>query len=408
MERKVLMVVLDGLGDRPVPALGGRTPLQAARSPNLDWLAARGASGLMDPIAPGVPPGSDTSHLALLGYDPYEVYTGRGPFEAAGVGLDVRKGDVAFRCNFATVDDGMRVVDRRAGRIREGTAELARSLDGLEVEGMRVLFREGTEHRAALVLRGHGLSQAVSDPDPHRVGGKVEESRALEKGAEATARALNAFVDESHRILSRHPVSRARREAGLPPANIILPRGAGVFPRIEPLGEKFHLRAVCVAGVALIKGICRVVGMDILEVPGATGGLNTDMVAKVRAALDALASSDLVFVNIKACDIAGHDGKAEEKVRAIEAADRAFAYLREHWREDTVLAITADHCTPVSRMDHSGDPVPLLLHGAGVTGDGVEAFDEASAGQGRLGRLRGNELLPILLDLADRSPKFGA
>ncbi len=408
MERKILLVVLDGLGDRPVADLKGRTPLQAARRPTLDWFASRGSNGLMDPIAPGVPAGSDTSHLALLGYDPYEAYTGRGPFEAAGVGIEVKKGDVAFRCNFATVDEGMRVVDRRAGRIREGTADLARALDGLDLDGVKALIREGTEHRAALVLRGSGLSQSVTDPDPHKVGAKVERSRALDPASEATAKALNRFVEESHRILSDHPINRERVRKGLPPANIVLPRGGGTFPRIETLDEKLHLRAACIAGVAIIKGICRVAGLDVLEVRGATGGLDTDMVAKMRAAVKALDTYDLVFMNIKACDIAGHDGKAREKVRAVEQVDEAFGYLRDHWREDTIVALTADHSTPVSTGEHSGDPVPLMVCGEGVRTDRVTHFDEVSAGEGGLGRVRGKEVLSILLDLANRSHKYGA
>lgn len=408
MQRKILLVVLDGLGDRPVPALGGRTPLQAARTPVLDSIAADGCSGLLDPIAPGVPAGSDTSHLALLGYYPYQAYTGRGPFEAAGVGLEVKKGDIAFRCNFATVDTSMTVVDRRAGRIREGTAELASALDGMEFDGVRVMFREGTEHRAALVLRGEGLSMDVTDPDPHKVGAKVEKSRGSTVEGKRTAEVLNRFVSASHKMLEDHEVNVHRRSARLPPANIVLPRGAGTFPRIEPLDQKLGLKAVGIAGVTLIKGICRVVGMKTVEVQGATGGLQTDVVAKFRAALAALETNDMVFVNIKGCDIAGHDGKPEEKIAAIERIDRGMEYLRDHWRGDAVLAVTADHCTPVLRGDHSGDPVPLLIYGDGVRRDGVKMFDEVSAASGGLGRIRGKELMPILLDLSDRYVKYGA
>ncbi|HKZ88994.1 MAG TPA: phosphoglycerate mutase, partial [Thermoplasmata archaeon] len=158
MERqRILLMIFDGLGDRPLAELAHKTPLEAANKPTLDWFAQNGVNGLLDPIAPGIRPGSDTSHLALLGYDPFEVYTGRGPFEAAGVGIDVQKGDIAFRGNFVTVDEERKIVDRRAGRIRDGTDELAKALDGMKLGRTKVLFRAGTEHRAALVLRGKGL-----------------------------------------------------------------------------------------------------------------------------------------------------------------------------------------------------------------------------------------------------------
>ncbi len=403
-----MMVVFDGIGDRPVPNLGEKTPLQAARRPNLNALASSGACGLMDVIAPGIRPGSDTAHLALFGHDPFKVYTGRGPFEAMGVGLEVRPGDVALRCNFATVGASMTVLDRRAGRIREGTAELARALDGWEHEGVRVHFREGTEHRGVLLLRGSDLSPDVTDPDPHREGLKVAECAPKSPGAELTARVVNEFVRRSIRLLKDHPVNKARVKAGLRPANIILPRGAGIMPKLPTLKERYGLSSSAVAGVALVKGICRVSGMEVLEVAGATGGLDTDMGAKLRAALGALERSDLVFVNIKAADICGHDGDARGKARVVERIDRAMGLIREGLPEDTFVALTSDHSTPVCVRDHSADPVPLLIHGPGVRRDGVRSFDELACARGGLGRLRGMELLPVLIDLAGRAEKFGA
>lgn len=402
------MVVFDGLGDRPVPGLGGKTPLQAAERPNLNALASRGACGLMDVIAPGVRPGSDTAHLALFGHDPFKVYTGRGPFEAMGVGLEVRPGDVALRCNFATVDASMTILDRRAGRIREGTAELARALDNWEHEGVRVRFREGTEHRGVLLLSGAGLSPDVTDPDPHKEGLRVADCTARSPGAELTARVVNAFVQRSHCLLRDHPVNEARVSAGQRPANIVLPRGAGVMPRLPTIKERYGLNCSAITGVALVKGICRVSGMEVLDVAGATGGLDTDMGAKLRAALGALERSDLVFVNIKAPDICGHDGDAAGKVRVVARMDRAMALVRAGLPGDTFLAVASDHSTPVCVRDHSADPVPLLIYGPGVRRDGVTSFGELSCARGGLGRLRGMELLPVLLDLAGRSEKFGA
>lgn len=408
MEKRVFLLVCDGLGDRPVRELDGRTPLQAARAPHLDAFAREGALGLVDLVAPGVRPGSDTAHLALFGYDPFEVYTGRGPFEAAGVGLKVQAGDVALRCNFATVDDRGRVVDRRAGRIREGTADLARALTGLEVEGVQVDFREGTEHRAALVLRGPGLDPRITDGDPHDLGLPAAPVRPLASEAEKTARVVNTFVERARRVLADHPVNRERRAGDLPPANAVLPRGAGAFPRIPLVPDRWGLRFAAIAGVALVRGICGAVGMDVLPVRGATGGMDTDMEAKVVAAMGALGRYDAVVVNIKAPDIAGHDGKPWEKVDAIERIDASLATLRDGFQEDWILAVTADHSTPCATGDHSADPVPLLVHGEGVRRDGVGSFDEIAAASGSWGRLRGRDLLPSLLDLANRTEKFGA
>ncbi|HKZ99592.1 MAG TPA: 2,3-bisphosphoglycerate-independent phosphoglycerate mutase [Thermoplasmata archaeon] len=405
---KILLFIFDGLGDRPVTELGHKTPLEAAPKPALDWFASNGVNGLLDPIAPGVRPGSDTSHLALLGYDPFEVYTGRGPFEAAGVGIEVRKGDIAFRGNFVTVDDANRIVDRRAGRIREGTAELAAALDGMKLGRVVAHFRAGTDHRAALVLRGKGLSPNVGDTDPHEVGAEILEAKPTEGKAKATAKAVNAFTREARERLEDHPVNRARVAKGEPPANGVVLRGAGIVPHLPSVAERYGLKAAGIAGVALIKGICRAVGIEVLDVRGATGGLDTDMIGKADAALRALGSHDFVLVNVKAADLCGHDGNASEKIRAIERIDGMMAHLKAQLPGDAVIALTADHSTPVALKDHSGDPVPVTIFGDGVHVDDVSRFDERSAAKGGLGRIRGLDLMPILLSHANRAKKFGA
>ncbi len=407
-QRKILLIIFDGLGDRPVTELGHKTPLEAAPKPTLDWFASNGTNGLLDPIGPGVRPGSDTSHLALFGYDPLEVYTGRGPFEAAGVGITVEPGDVALRCNFVTVDDDLKILDRRAGRIREGTEELAKALDGMKLGRVKVLFRAGTEHRAALVLRGKGLSPQVSDTDPHEHGVKVPDAEPLVPKAKATAKALNAFTKEAYQRLKDHPVNRKRVERGEQPANLVLCRGAGIFPNIEAITQRYKLKAAGIAGVALIKGMYRSVGMDVLEVEGATGGLDTNMVAKADAALKALTDYDLVVVNVKAADLCGHDGKSSEKIKVIERIDQMMAHLKSRLPQDVIVALTSDHSTPVALQDHSGDPVPVTIFGEGVRVDEVPHFDERSVARGALGRIRGRDLMPILLSLANRAEKFGA
>jgi 2,3-bisphosphoglycerate-independent phosphoglycerate mutase len=407
-KKKMLMVVCDGVSDRPVRQFEGKTPLQVARKPAMDAVARNGVTGTLDVIAPGVIPGSDTAHLALFGYDPYKVYTGRGPIEAAGANIPLVRGDVAFRCNFATSDSGMRITDRRAGRIRSGTPELAASLSGMTIEDVEVIFKEASEHRAVLVLRGPGLDHRVSEVDPHHEGAAILRSSPSSPEAEKTARVLNEFVARSHEILSKHPVNGQREMEGLPPANIVLPRGAGRMGDIEPLPERYGISCAAVAGVTLVKGICRLVGMHVPDVKGATGGLDTDYSAKADAALSLMDEHDLVFVNVKAPDIAGHDGDFRLKTQVIESIDVMLGRILQSIHEEVVVVLTGDHSTPVAVKDHSADPVPVAVSGADSRVDGVRTFDEISVASGALGRIRGMDLMPIVLGMANRSRKFGA
>jgi 2,3-bisphosphoglycerate-independent phosphoglycerate mutase len=373
----------------------------------MDAVARHGMNGMMDVIGPGIVPGSDTAHLALFGYDPYKSYTGRGPIEAAGAGISLEKGDVAFRCNFATVNESMEVTDRRAGRIKSGTSLLAGALSGMRIEDVEVIFKEGSEHRGVLVLRGPGLDHRVSEVDPHHEGA-ILQAAALAPTAEKTARVLNEFVRKSNEILSKSAVNADRISHGLKPANIVLPRGAGSMGEIEPMTGRYGIRCAAVAGVTLVKGICRLVGMEVLEVAGATGGLDTDYSSKAKAALSALETHDFVFVNVKACDIAGHDGDFNLKVSIIESIDSMLATMLDSMHEDVVVMLTADHSTPVTVRDHSADPVPVAISGGGARIDNVREFDEVSASEGCLGRIRGHDLMPIALGVADRAKKFGA
>ncbi|MBC7317867.1 2,3-bisphosphoglycerate-independent phosphoglycerate mutase [Candidatus Bipolaricaulota bacterium] len=408
-----LLVILDGLGGRPTD-FGGATCLERAAHPNLDELAAQGALGLMDPIAPGVRPGSDTAHLSIFGYDPFQVYTGRGAFEVLGIGMEVRGGDVCFRANFATVEerDGkLIVIDRRAGRLEEGKLlEEAVNAISLRDFGVEFFFRASTEHRGALVLRGENLSAAVSDTDPHEVGVPVAEARALEESeaAHRTAQILNAFTRRAYEALRDHPVNKKRAAEGKLPGNALLLRGAAVMPHLVPVTETYGIRAACVAGGALYKGVARLAGMEILSVPGATGDLKTDLRAKARAALEALASFDLVFVHIKGTDNAGHDGDAEAKRAFIERVDREFfGELLSQMPKDLHICVSGDHSTPPAVREHTADPVPALFFGPAIRPDRTRNFSERAAGEGGLGRFSGR-LLPQLLGYCDFGSKFGA
>jgi len=409
---KGILVILDGLGGRPTD-LGGATCLEAAATPVLDELAARGALGLMDPLGPGFRPGSDTSHLSIFGYDPFRVYTGRGPFEALGIGIDVRGGDVCFRANFATVEaqgGELVVVDRRAGRLADSKPlESAIAGIGLHEFGLEVLFRTSTEHRGALVLRGEGASPAVTDTDPRKEGRAVERCRALEPAAQRTADAVNLFTRRAHEVLQDHPFNRERVRRGERPANAVLLRGAAVMPHLRPITIEYGIRGACVAGGALYKGVAKLAGLTVLDVPGATGDLRTDLRAKAHAALASLERAELVFVHIKGTDNAAHDGDAEAKRAFIERVDREFfAPLVEGLDLGAVhLCVSGDHTTPPAVKEHTADPVPVLFFGPAVRPDEVRRFGERDAARGGLGRFSGR-LVPQLLGYCDLGPKFGS
>lgn len=409
MSRRILLVICDGIGDRPVPELSGKTPLQAARKPNIDGLAGRAMHGLVYTIAPGVTPGSDTSHLSLLGYDPRGIYTGRGPFEAAGVGVPVKQGDVAFRCNFATIDGARTVVDRRAGRIGEpDTGRLASLIPQMEIMGARVTFRESTEHRCVVVISGEGLGPHVTDTDPGETGMKVLKARGLDAASERTASILNEFTDRAIAAFASADVNRERAARGLPPANAVLARGGGQFPAVESFEQKHGMSFGAVAAEGLIVGICRVLGAEVVTPPGATANMKTDLLSKGRAALELLKTRDFVLIHVKPTDICGHDGNAAGKVQILERVDAMVGEIFSSLGEEVVFAMTGDHSTPVTAKEHTCDPVPLMLFSKGARSDGIASFDEVSAGRGSLTWLRGLDLMPLLKGYAGRSEKYGA
>ena len=403
-------MIIDGMADRPLEELEYKTPLEAAETPNMDKMAQKGICGIMDPIKPGIRAGSDTSHISILGYDPYDVYTGRGPFEAAGVGVDVIEGDIAFRCNFSTADDQGIITDRRAGRIREGTEKLAETINTIDLEeNVEIIFKESTGHRAVLVLRGDGLSDQVSAADPKYDGKKWTTVQSIDSSPEAdkTARILNNVVKESYNLLKDHPLNLKRIENGENPANIILPRGAGAVPHVQPFSEKYGLKAACVAETGLIQGIGKITGMDIINVEGATGGVDTNLENIAQSILETASKDyDFLLINIDGADEAGHDGNLKEKVEFLQRVDEVIGKI--FTVEDAYFILTADHSTPISVMDHTGDPVPLVINGPEIRVDDVEKFSERSASKGGLCRIRGSDIMNILMDLMNRSTKFGA
>jgi len=412
---KAILVIADGMADRPLKELNWKTPLEAARKPSLNQIAKTGVCGIMDPISPGLPPGSDTATLALLGYNALKVYSGRGAFEAIGSGVNVLPDDVAFRCNFATVDNNLVVLDRRAGRIsNEDASKLAESLQKIKLtkhSDAVFLFKNTIQHRASLVIRGPRLSTAVSDSDPEKIGEKIPEIKPLDESREAkvTAEILKELMQKFHEVLKQHPVNKERIKRGLPPANIILCRGAGTIPNINPLSQIYGISATCIGAAPLIRGVCKVAGMKLIDVKGATGTPQTDFMAKAKATVQALRTNDFVLLHVKATDVASHDGNIKQKIELIEKIDSMLGYVLNNIDLGaTYLAVTADHTTSSVTKNHEGDPVPIAITGPYVRRDDVEEYDERACAKGGLNRIRGVYLMPILMNLIGEIKKFGA
>jgi len=415
LKLKAILVIGDGMADRPLKELDWKTPLEVARKPSLNQIAKTGVCGIMDSISPGLPPGSDTATLALLGYDALKTYSGRGAFEAIGSGVNILPGDVAFRCNFATVDNNFVVLDRRAGRVsNEDASQLAESLQKIKLKtspNAVFLFKNTIQHRAILVIRGSKLSTAVSDSDPEKVGERVSDIKPLDESPEArlTVEIFKELMQKFHEALEQHLVNKERIKRGLPPANIILTRGAGRVPNIKSLSQMHDISAVCVGATPLIRGVCKTAGMKLIDVKGATGTPQTDLMAKAKATIQGLKTNDFVLLHVKATDVASHDGNMKQKIELIEKIDSMLGYVLNNTNlDETYLAVTADHTTSSVTGNHEGDPVPIAITGPYVRRDDVEEYDERACAKGGLNRIRGVDLMPILMNLIGKTKKFGA
>ncbi len=388
-----LLLVIDGLPDRPLRSLGARTPLEAARTPTLDRLAREGVCGLADPVAPGVVPDTASGNLALFAQSP-RVMT-RGPIEALGAGLKLKTGTIAIRGNFATLDERGFVVDRRAGRIREEAKTLAKAIDRLDLpasDPVKVRVRATTEHRLAITLRGEDLTSAIkgSDPGDGAPSGRPLAPRPIDPNddaAERTARILALFEQEARRVLARHPVNEERRENGEPPANAILTRGVGRVHQLLPLEPGgLPLSAACIGGDRTVMGIASALGATVIRRRGMTANVDTDLGLKFDCAAEALEEHDLVMVHVKGADIAAHDRRPDLKVAFLERLDRELGALIERLKKPIRVAVTADHATLSEVGAHGADPVPVLIWGEGIAPDSVTSFGERAAGAGRLNR----------------------
>lgn len=403
LQMKYIIILGDGMADEPIGSLGGRTPLQAACKPSIDRVAALGRSGMLATVPAGFAPGSEIANLSVLGYDLPKVFEGRGSLEAASMGVRIEDGEMAMRCNLLTIEQG-RIKNHSAGHITsEEAAELIVFLQK-ELGGGDANFFPGVSYRHLLKLKG-GDKRIATTP-PHDVPGTPYRDvlvRALVPEAEATAVRINELVERSQELLKDHPVNRARMAAGKEPANSIWPWSPGYRPRMETLMQRYGIRdGVVISAVDLIKGIGVYAGLKPVDVEGATGLYTTNYEGKARAALDALRAHDFVFLHIEASDEAGHEGDAELKVRTIEYLDsRVVKTILDEisgWDEPVSMAILPDHPTPCALRTHTAKPVPFTIYRTGVSGDGVQRFDERSAQEGSYGNLSGDEFMNLFID----------
>ncbi|MDD1679840.1 MAG: cofactor-independent phosphoglycerate mutase [Methanomicrobiales archaeon] len=380
---KYLVLLGDGMADEPLDELGGKTPLEYARTPHMDRVAREGKCGLLSTVPPGFEAGSDIANLSILGYDPARYYTGRGPLEAASLGIRLEQEDVAYRCNLVTVEQGI-MQDFTSGHISSSEGRALFAALSATIRG--VSLYPGMSYRNLLVVSGG--KGAVTTP-PHDIVGQ-EIQPHLPTGPDATL--LRRAIEESARVLADHPVNRDRINAGKLPATLVWPWSGGKKPLLPTFREKYGRTGAMISAVDLLKGIATYAGMKVITVPGATGFLDTDYQAKARYALKVLQDVDFVYVHVEAPDEAAHMGNLEEKIRAIEAFDGVVGTVLANF--DGVLTVLPDHPTPLRIKTHTHDPVPFAVWGKGK--DGCIAFSEREAARGSLGHMKALDLLSYL------------
>ena len=390
-DARILWLVLDGLGGLPHPE-SGKSELETAHTPHLDALARRSALGLTIPVAPGVTPGSGPGHLALFGYDPLVYDIGRGVLEAVGIGFPLAPSDVAVRGNFCTLDAAGMISDRRAGRIpTELSQAIVERLRGITLdEGIELFVEPVREHRFVLVLRGEGLSAAVSETDPQAEGVVPLRSAPLSQEPEArrTADAVNAFVEAAGPLIADEPL-----------ANGLALRGFATIPELPQMADVWGLTPASCAVYPMYRGLARLAGMEAL----AAGGALNDQIAATREQWHRF---DYVFLHYKYTDSAGEDGDFDAKVARLEEFDAALPALQA--LQPDVLVVSGDHSTPAVMAAHSWHPVPFLLYSSHARYRADAAFDELHCARGVLGTFPAKEALPLAMAHAGRLGKYGA
>lgn len=387
-DSKIIMLVLDGLGGLEDSSTG-KTELEISSTPNLDFLSSKSICGLLDPVAPGITPGSAPGHLGLFGYNPLEYQIGRGILEALGINFHLKEGDIAARGNLCTLDSEGIITDRRANRIStEKSLELASILDGMEIEGTKIIIRVVKDHRLIAVFRGAELSDEITDSDPQKNGLKPVGVQAHAKQAEKTANIVNEFSKKAQRVL-----------ADKYPANGLVLRGFSRKPNFPVFDEIYKLNACAIASYPMYRGLANVVGMDTIQ----TGTTFSEQIDTLQ---ESIKDYDYFFVHYKDTDAAGEDGNFQQKVQALEDLDRFLPRIIS--MQPDVLVITGDHSTPATLGGHSWHPVPVMLLSKHCRSDNVNKFTEKEFLNGGLGRISAAQLMPIIMANAMKLKKYGA
>jgi len=385
---KIVFLIIDGVGGLPHPETG-KTELESARKPNLSRIARDSLCGLIDPISPGITPGSAPGHLAIFGYDPIKYSIGRGVVEALGIDLELKPEDITARGNFCTVDNKGIIIDRRAGRVStDKSTELCRSLNDIAIDGAEISVLTVKEHRFVLILRGEALSPELADSDPQQAGLAPKKIEALSPQAQRTAEIANEFVSQARSLLQ-----------GKTPANMVLLRGFSRRPDIPSIPEIYKLKPAVIAIYPMYRGLAKLVEMQVL--PG--GESITEQLNSLRRYY---ADYDFFFVHFKNTDARGEDGNFRAKVQAIEELDDALPSLLS--LDPEVLIITGDHSTPATLAMHSWHPVPFMLRSRWCRSDNVTEFSEKACLAGGMGRFPATEIMPLAMANALKLDKFGA
>ncbi|OGB89286.1 cofactor-independent phosphoglycerate mutase [candidate division WOR-1 bacterium RIFCSPHIGHO2_01_FULL_53_15] len=391
---KFLVLIGDGMSDLPLKELGGRTPLEAAKTPNMDFLAKHGVCGLVNNVPPGLEPGSDVAAMSIFGYDAKKYYTGRGPLEAASLGVELNPNEVAFRCNLVTIENG-RMKDFTADHISTAEAKNIFKFLNAKIGSKNIRFYPGLSYRNLLVMRTESRKQTAGLRDlkttpPHDITGRAI-GKFLPKGRGAER--LVSLMNESEVLL--HQMKSQ--------ATTIWPWGQGEAPKMPAFRKKFKKKAAVITAVHLLKGLGKIIGMKIINVPGATGYLDTNYRGKAEYALRELKRSDVVFVHVEAPDEAGHEGDARKKIRAIEDFDKLVVgtiLLRVRGMGDGVrVLVLPDHPTPCKLMTHTSDAVPFVIYPSRVTRHPlrVTGYNEKAIKRAKLKIQKGHELLAKFL-----------
>ncbi len=394
---KYLLIIGDGMADYPLKELNNKTPLQAANKPFMNMIAAKGCCGLFKTIPEGTTPGSGTAILSVLGYDPIKYFSGRGPFEAAARNIKLNENDVAFRCNLITEKNGT-IIDYSADHISNSESiKLIESMKKKFDRQGKIEFFSGLGYRHFLILRNYLHKEIVKFIPPHdAIGMKISKilPQAQNKETRAIIESLNKLIIDSKKILERHPVNIARKKAGKNPGNMIWPWGGGRKPTIPNFYKKYGITSAVISAVDLVKGIGINAGMNIVEVPGATGLFDTNYEGKADYALEALQKNDMVFVHVEAPDEAGHSQDYQLKIKTIEDLDkRLLGRIFNGLKNECVIAILPDHPTPIKIGTHTREPVPFAILSPTNKPDGEKFFDEESAKRGSFGLIEGEQFI---------------